>query len=150
MFLDSAYTETIRMGEDSLKRKKLSDIAYRAYQLGDSSLFKKAGRETLFLAMQLKDTLGIGDAHWNYGAFYLDREVYDSAYYHYNHAQRLFEAAPHPYYSGKMLYNMAVIQGRLKDYTACEVLLYYCSVPSPFWSPCIGTSSSITAITFWG
>ena len=75
-------------------------------------------------ARRYGDSVALADIHWNYGAFYLQKETYDSAYYHYNKAHLLFTKIPNPYYAGKMLYNMAIILGRLKDYTRCEVLLY--------------------------
>lgn len=122
-FLTRAYLQT-RSLADSTKQEFLRKIAYRANGLNDSLLFQKANREALRLSYHLRDTFAMGDTHWNYGIYYLDRETYDSAYYHYQEARKLFERVPHPYYSGKMLYNMAYILGHLKDYTGSEVLLF--------------------------
>ncbi|REE83534.1 signal transduction histidine kinase [Lutibacter oceani] len=66
----------------------------------------------------------MGDAHWNFGNYYTDIEVVDSAYYHFHKAYENFKIAKHDYYTAKMLYNMAFIQGRLKDYTGSEVLIF--------------------------
>ncbi|MBC9795134.1 tetratricopeptide repeat-containing sensor histidine kinase [Sinomicrobium weinanense] len=122
-FLVRAYDEAI-LQNDSSRQRSLWSIAYEAIRLRDSSMFRKSNKEALQLALKMRDTFGIADIHWNYGAFYLDRKHYDSAYYHYSTAQKLFKSVPHSYYSGKMLYNMAFIRGRIKDYTACEVLLF--------------------------
>ncbi|RNL87803.1 tetratricopeptide repeat-containing sensor histidine kinase [Sinomicrobium pectinilyticum] len=122
-FLAKAYNLALQQ-KAPLKQEYLSKIAYQASLLQDSSLFKKANKEAMRLVLKIRDTAGIADTHWNYGAFYLDRENYDSAYYHYHRAQKLFEDTGDTYYSGKMLYNMAYIRGRIKDYTGCEVLLF--------------------------
>jgi signal transduction histidine kinase len=81
-------------------------------------------KEFLKLASKRKDYYKMGDAHWNYGNYYTDIEVIDSAYFHYHKAYENFELAKHDYYAAKMLYNMAFIQGRLKDYTGSEVLIF--------------------------
>ncbi|RAV29215.1 hypothetical protein DN748_09865 [Sinomicrobium soli] len=87
-------------------------------------MFRRSNRVALHYAAFFSDSVALADVHWNYGGFYLQKETYDSAYYHYNKAHLLFTKIPNRYYAGKMLYNMAIIQGRLKDYTRCEVLLY--------------------------
>ncbi len=76
------------------------------------------------MAIKLKDTFKIGDAHWNYGSYYSRKEVVDSAYYHFHKAYEQFKLVKHEYYAAKMLYNMAHIQGRLKDYTGSEVSIF--------------------------
>ncbi|WP_147296395.1 tetratricopeptide repeat-containing sensor histidine kinase [Lutibacter oceani] len=81
-------------------------------------------RGSLKLATKLNDFFKMGDAHWNFGNYYTDIEVVDSAYYHFHKAYENFKIAKHDYYTAKMLYNMAFIQGRLKDYTGSEVLIF--------------------------
>ncbi len=107
---------------DSLRIRKLSSLACRANSISDSILFKKINKEVLRLARKTADTFGLADASWNYGTYYIDREVYDSAYYYYRNAHLYFKSIDKRYYSAKMLYNMAFIRGRLKDYTGSEIL----------------------------
>src|SRR5690606_16818049 len=64
---------------DSLRIRKLSSLACRANSINDSILFKKLNKEVLRLARKTADTFGLADASWNYGTYYIDREVYDSA-----------------------------------------------------------------------
>ncbi|MBL4663123.1 MAG: sensor histidine kinase [Flavobacteriaceae bacterium] len=117
-----AYLINVEKKEDSIKIKNLEIVAFQAYKLDDSDLFKKANKEAFQVSVKIRDTLGIADAHWNYGTFYAEKEVYDSAYSHYRSALGYYQAIKNDYYSGKMLYNMAFIKGRLKDYTGSEVL----------------------------
>ena len=45
----------------------------------------------------------------------------DSAYYHYAGAQKMYNALGDGYTSGRMLYNMAVVQSDVYDYTESEI-----------------------------
>ena len=89
----------------------------------DSSYFFKASKAGLSLAKKQHDTLAMADAFWNYGIYYLKHHAYEKSYESYRKAFTLF-TGKNPYYAGKMLYNMAYIRGRIKDYTGSEVLLF--------------------------
>jgi len=104
------------------KAKKLSEKAVNALKAKDNSLFKVTNASALRLAIAINDSLGIADAYWNYGAFYLNHQRYDSAYYYYNKSRVLYRAKKHTYYEAKMLYNQAFIKSRIKDYAGSEVL----------------------------
>jgi len=120
--LNRAYFVNDEKNESSNKKNNLKTVAFQAYKLDDSDLFKKANKEAFQASVKIRDTLGIANAHWNYGAFYAEKEIYDSAYSHYRSALGYYQAIKNDHYSGKMLYNMAFIKGRLKDYTGSEVL----------------------------
>lgn len=122
--LEKAYTFTQELVSDSIKNNYLAEIAIEAEYEDFDALFITVNKEYLNLASKRKDYYKMGDAHWNYGNYYTDVEVIDSAYYHYHKAYENFELSKHDYYTAKMLYNMAFIQGRLKDYTGSEVLIF--------------------------
>ena len=122
--LQNVYQENRNQGNDSIKKEGLLKIAFIAYKLNDSIFFKKTNQEALEYCIKLKDTFGIADAHWNYGNFYGDIESMYSAYFHYQQAYENFEAIGHKLFAAKMLYNMAVIQKDIKDYTGSEVLTF--------------------------
>lgn len=110
--------------EDSIKNKNLLKIAFEAYKLKDTPVFIKANLEALKISKKLKDTFGVADTHWNFGNFFTKGAKMDSAYYHYNKAFINFNSIKHEYYSGKMLYNMAFIQSRSKNYIESEILTF--------------------------
>ena len=122
--LQKAYTAVQEITSDSIKNKFLAEIAIETESIDFDSLFRKVNKESLKLASKRKDYHKMGDAHWNYGNYYTDIEVIDSAYFHYHKAYENFKEVKHDYYMAKMLYNMAFIQGRLKDYTGSEVLIF--------------------------
>ncbi len=109
---------------DSLHARTLNVIAYRNLDLGDTLLFKKRTNEVLKLAKTLNDSFAIGDAHWNFASYYNNRQVYDSAYYHFDMAYTYFNKSGYDYEATKVQYGMAFIKGRFKDYSGSEVLTY--------------------------
>ncbi len=122
--LSDAYLFNTQTDNDSIRAFNLRAVAFQAYKLNDSTLFRKANLEAFELSEDINDTLGIADTYWNYGAFYAKRDIYDSAYANYQNAHRYYSLIRSDYYAGKMLYNMAFIKGRLKDYTGSEVLTF--------------------------
>ena len=121
--LVKAY-QNLQFVPDSLRNKYLGEIAIETGGLNNNDFFKKTNRESLIIATKLKDFINIGSAHWNYGNYYTDIELVDSAYFHFNKAYENFEEANHNYWAANMLYNMAFIQGRLRDYTGSELLIF--------------------------
>lgn len=122
--LAKSYRLNNYMKNDSVKNKNLLKITFQAYLLNDTLFFKKTNKEAQDLSIKLRDTFGIADTHWNYGNFYSKTEVMDSSYYHYYLAYQNFLAISHEYYAAKMLYNMAFIQGRVKDYSGSEISIF--------------------------
>lgn len=122
--LYNAYQQNNFQKNDSVKNSNLAKIAYEGYQLKDSVFFKKANLEAQNLSIKLRDTIEIGNTHWNYGMYYLEKEQNDSAYYHYYEAYKYFQAINHEFFAGKMLYNMAIIQKEVKDYSGSEILIF--------------------------
>lgn len=122
--LELAYKKVDTLKSDSLKLNYLFQIASQSDRINDSVLFSASNKKALHLAKVLKDTFKIADIQWNYGAYYLKHNIYDSSYYHYREALREFQSIENFYFAAKMRYNMALIQSRFKDYTGAEVLLF--------------------------
>jgi len=117
--------QTIKSSEiDTLQIRCLSTLAYQNLKLGDTLLFKKRNKEALTIASKLKDSFAIGDIHWNYASYYNKKQIYDSAYFHFNLAHTYFDKSGYLYESAKTQYGMAFIKGRFKDYSGSEVLIF--------------------------
>ena len=89
-YLDKSYNSILSNNIDSTSLKNLSDLAYQTFKIGDTSLFKKRNKKVIQLALKIKDSFSLGDAHWNYASYYNKIKVYDSAYYHFNKAEKYF------------------------------------------------------------
>lgn len=123
-YLFKAYYRNKNNKVDSFQNRNLIKIAFVAYKLKDSTFFIKTNKEALKLSEKLYDTLGTAKVHWNYGNYYTKKVKMDSAFYHYYKAYINFTTKNHEYNSGRMLYNMAFIQGRVKNYIDSEILTF--------------------------
>lgn len=123
-FLLKSYKSIKAANTDTLQAQKLTSNAYDNLKLGDTLLFKQRNAEALEMATTQKDSFAIGDAHWNYATYYLNKEVYDNAYYHFNVAYGFFDESRYISESAKIQYGMAFIKGRFKDYSGSEVLTF--------------------------
>ncbi|MCD2258071.1 tetratricopeptide repeat protein [Psychroserpens sp. XSD401] len=123
-FLVMSYQAITTSSVDTFGVRRLSEIAYKNFKLGDTLLFKKQNVEALSIAENLKDSMAIGDLYWNYASYYNKVEVFDSAYYHFNLANTYFDRSGHLFEAAKTQYGMAFIKGRFKDYSGSEVLTF--------------------------
>ena len=122
--LHMASRQIAEMPDDSLKYWNYSRTVVASDELNDSLFFKKVAADAMNLATKLKQANLLGDAHWNYGAHYLKIKNYDSSYFHYDRAYKIYNSIENLYYSGKMLYNMAYISSQVNDYTGAEIHLF--------------------------
>ncbi|WP_424494430.1 tetratricopeptide repeat-containing sensor histidine kinase [Salinimicrobium sp. GXAS 041] len=72
------------------------------------------------MAIELKDSSNLASSYWDLGSFYVDNEMVDSAYFHYNKASVLYSKIGKDFNSARMLLNMAILQKNVKDYTGSE------------------------------
>lgn len=106
---------------DSLKTKYLSKISLAYYKLDDSLNFRETNRQTMRFSQISNDSTVLAEAHWDLGSFFRGHAVEDSAYYHYSTAQKIYNTLGNNYLAGRMFYNMAVVQGDVRDYTGAEI-----------------------------
>ncbi|MFT4830892.1 MAG: two-component system NarL family sensor kinase [Psychroserpens sp.] len=115
----SNYTSLIK--NDSLKSKYYSKISLGFYWLNDSLLFRKTNKLAILASINGKDTSTLAESHWDLGNFFRKYAVEDSAYYNFATAQKQFNSLGNNFSSAKMLYNMAAVQGDVRDYTGSEI-----------------------------
>lgn len=102
----------------------LLDSAYNVIYSKDTTVFRRLNDKGLKLSIHQKDTFAIADAYWNLGAFHDNFEQWNNSYLYYNLAQKNFKAIKHYKNAGRMLYNMAVIQKDVKDFTGSEITAF--------------------------
>ncbi len=107
---------------NNLKRSlNLSSIAYEYYKLKDTTLFKKVNNKAIEISQAQKDYYALGDAYWNFATYYVRKQNYPKAYYHFNKGYEAFDKGKFKYERGKMLYGMAHIKGRYRDFYGSEI-----------------------------
>lgn len=120
-FLGKALAEIRKIDNDSISRRKLPLIAYRYLKLKDTVTFFNINKEVLIKANRQKDSFAIADVHWNYASYYVGKNTYDSAYYHFNIARKNFKNNSYP--KGRVLIGMANIRARFGDQIESEELI---------------------------
>jgi len=106
---------------DSLRATFFSMISLEYLNIGDSLRFRQTNSETMKLAIKIGDSTKQAEAHWDLAEFYQTKAVVDSSYFHFSKAQKIYSDLGKEFQSGKMLYNMAVAQADIKDYTGSEI-----------------------------
>ncbi|WP_053991629.1 tetratricopeptide repeat protein [Mangrovimonas sp. TPBH4] len=122
--LNLAFEKTKQLEDDLTKEYYFRKLSYFSRNENDSLLFYSVNKEAVNLAEKLKDTGSLAWVHLSKGLYFDDREIYDSAYYHYYQAKKTYKQLNDNFNAGSMLYNMAYIQGRLKDYAGAENNLF--------------------------
>lgn len=123
-YLQKAYIVLKAKKDDNSKTKNLSIVAYRYYELKDTLLFQKINAETQALAYQLKDSFTIADTHWSSADYFNHKQIYNKSFFHYNTAYNYFNGIQKEYQSARMLFAMAFIKGRFRDYSSSEILTF--------------------------
>ncbi len=121
LLLQKAHTAASNSKNDTLKPKYLSALSLAYLNLKDSLLFRTTNSESIVYAKVVNDHKTHAEAHWDLGTFFRDNELQDSAYSNFREAHLLYEVLGDTIYSGRMLYNMADSQLKIKDYTGAEI-----------------------------
>ncbi len=106
---------------DSVKSQYYSRLSLTFLQLPDSSLFRETNRQAIYLAQKVRDTLSLADAYWDLADLFNSYSIPDSSFYNYSEAQNLYSQIGNEFQAARMLYNMAVMQAEVKDYTGSEI-----------------------------
>lgn len=119
--LSKAYDLALQEKNDSLKSRHFSKLSYYYSIVGDSLQFRRSNKIALNLSRKLNDSTSLAYNHWDLAFFLEDNTVEDSAYYHFSQAEKIFRALNNNFYAGRVLYNMALVQAHVKDYTGSEI-----------------------------
>ncbi|PKA96587.1 signal transduction histidine kinase [Flavobacteriaceae bacterium MAR_2009_75] len=120
-FLQKAEDYTKNLSNDSIQTILTAKISYSYFKLRDSIKFFNLNSKTIELAQVSKDSVVFADAHWDRAAFFNSQAVPDSAFYNYSKAQKIYENLGKDFESARMLYNMALTQSKVGDYTGSEI-----------------------------
>ncbi len=120
-FLLKAYEANRSIDVDSLANQSMSRLSLAFLDLNDSLWFRKTNADAMRMARQIRDSTSLAGLHWDLAVFFNIKSVPDSAYFHFYKAKELYQLMQNPLYEARILYNMAVIQASVKDYTGSEL-----------------------------
>ncbi len=120
-YLRKALLAAEAISNDSIRIKYFSHLSLAYLRLQDSLAFRQANKEALQLAATTLDSAVLAEANWDLAEFFNAKNVSDSAYYHFGKAKEIYSAQEKNFFAARMLYNMAVVQNNIKDYTGAEI-----------------------------
>ena len=120
LFLQKAYDNVISRKVDTNTLKQLGRIQWTFMSLGDSLQFRQSNSKTRTFSLALNDSIRLGISHWDLGVFLNNKSLKDSAFYHLARAQTIFSILGDDEKTGEILYEIAALQLRIKDYVGSE------------------------------
>ncbi|WP_072990778.1 tetratricopeptide repeat-containing sensor histidine kinase [Pseudozobellia thermophila] len=120
-YLTKAEKSVDKLYNDSVQTVLTSKISYSYLKLKDSLRFNRLNLKTISLAQKRQDSVIWAEALWDRAIFFNNRALPDSAFYNYSKAQKIYERLDRDFESARMLYNMAITQAAVRDYTGSEI-----------------------------
>uniref|UniRef100_UPI0037DC0BA3 tetratricopeptide repeat protein n=1 Tax=Zhouia sp. PK063 TaxID=3373602 RepID=UPI0037DC0BA3 len=102
-----------------------SKMTYLYYVLDDTTGYRRSNKQDLLHGIAIKDTSRIARYYWRRGNLsnYIKRD-YDSAYYYYQQARKLYQILEDDMSVANLTINLAIIQKDYKDYITSENLTF--------------------------
>lgn len=115
ILIDESYKLAKAIQNDSLLLKTITykTQLHSALTQIDSALLYS--HEMLLLSEKARDSLTMGRARYKLGLYHSKNKKQDSAYHHYNEAEKIFRSIKDSLYAGKALTNMAIILSNIGD-----------------------------------
>tara|TARA_R110002072_G_scaffold260722_15_gene419354 strand:- start:3170 stop:4771 length:1602 start_codon:yes stop_codon:yes gene_type:complete len=118
--IDSIYLISKNNSDDILKNEALSEYVKYYYRTKDWEQFHKYRKEQLKLALKIKDSASYAKVLEFSGAYFMNQNIPDSAYYFYNKSFQIYDFLCDSLSAGKALLNNAIIQKNVSDYVGSE------------------------------
>jgi signal transduction histidine kinase len=118
--LDSIFLESNKIIDDTIKLKKLFEIAAEYYYLKNNTSSLKVSKKAFLIASKIKDSVNIGRALYYIGDCYLENQK-DSAYYYYKESEKIFRKNNNNDRLAKVLYNKAYLLYYEGNYIESEI-----------------------------
>lgn len=118
--IDSTYLLAVRNSDNLLKNKALTDYVKFYYRTKDWKKFHQYRTEQLKLSLKINDSASYAKALEYSGAYFMHKNIPDSAYYYYHKSFRVYDLLCDSLSAGKALLNNAIIQKNVADYIGSE------------------------------
>ncbi len=119
--LNRSLRIVLAIESDSIKIVNLLKISDLLYAINNDSLYELTNKHLIKLAEEVGDSNAIAEYHWNMGNILTDRDVLDSAYYHYVKSKQFYTSIGNEYYKSKMDYNLSFLEFRVRNYVQSEI-----------------------------
>lgn len=124
-FNDKAFSLIALEQNDTLTRYYLSETIYNNLKLRNWVALKKTAKVLLQKATAKNDTLNIARYYRYTAGYYKHNKEYDSAFYYYSKAEKLYKQLGRNYDLGIVLSNKGIVQFYVNDFSGAEFTLIH-------------------------
>ena len=122
-FLDKSFRLIKVLKNDLKNRDTLFKISYNYYVLKEWQKFNITSNYLLKKAEEGKDSVNIAKAYRYKANFYKKTEIYDSSFYYYLKAQKIYLKSKDNLNYANILYNKGIVQFKINEFFGSELSL---------------------------
>ncbi len=119
-YAEIAYELSAKTNSDSIQLKSGRQLSLASLNIDNYSTFKDLNLKNVELSLKLQDSTSLAYSYHDLAWYYDINYRYDSAYYYYYNAQKLYSVLEDAFNESLVFLNMAVIQEDQKDYIGAE------------------------------
>lgn len=120
-YIDTAYEITKKYPNDTISRNVLFSIAIRYDNMNLKEKYLLVSKEVYDFSAAAKDTVRMAQSLYLIGDYYQDKPLVDSAFYYYNHAEKLYRKLKDTENTGRMILYKTSILYDLGNFTEGEI-----------------------------
>ncbi len=121
-YAERAANLSLKTNVDSTLLKSNEILSKLYWETNKNEAYRDINKQNIALAVKIKDSSALGQAHLNLGEYYRKRSKYgDSAFNYYHKAEKIYQNLALKFQRCEALFGMAVIQCFEKDYIQSEV-----------------------------
>ncbi len=121
--LDKINNLVYNIKSDSLKNRFFLELSLLYKSNYDSLKFRETINQSYNLSIKLDDSSSLARCYWRLGDFLYNKQ-YDSSYHYYYSAKEIYKLQDEKYLMGRMFFNMALVEKKVKDYIGSEASTY--------------------------
>lgn len=119
-FNQKALSLLLKRNNDSLTRQGLNKIAENYYSLNKWKELKYVSKILLFKSLEIQDYVNIANSYRNFGVYYENISVNDSAFYYYLKAEKIFKKSNNQVSLCTIFQDKAQVQYYVNDYLGSD------------------------------
>ncbi len=121
--LKSSLKNIEKFNNSFKKRKLISEIGFEFYDLNELESYKTCSRILLKNSTEANDSLMLAMSYRCLGGYNKDVQLYDSSFFYYNRAEKLYRKLNKPLDLANILLYKGIVQSNVNDLTGADVSL---------------------------
>jgi signal transduction histidine kinase len=118
-----AYSVILQLNNTKKSRDYLFDISFELYKINDWNRFNNSSMILLQKSKKAKDTINLVKAYRYRAGYYKKTKIFDSSFYYYLKAEKIYYKINNKYEYANILYNKGIVQYSVNDYLGADLSL---------------------------